>query len=99
MDSGTSTQDPGEPGQRPVHGGDGVESVPPLDSPSSPLATDLTITKSDLAKLMGAVEAAILLYNAYEAWISDGAVGDDSEVGYAHEALGHALDALEVPKT
>ena len=88
MDSGTSTTDPGEPG-------DGGDASSAAGLPSSPLVGEMTITKSDLAKLMGAVEAAIMLYNELE----HDALPDISI--NTHDkwlALGIALDKLEVPK-
>lgn len=98
MDRRTSDQAPASPEAGPVtpsvHAGDGVELSSPLGSPSPAAGTDLTITKSDLAALMGCVKAAIALYNVLE--------GDryEHDMTYANEfdALGSALDKLEVPK-
>ena len=89
MEARNFPTDPGEPG-------DGGDASSAAGLPSSPLVGELTITKSDLAKLMGAVEAAILLYNELEhdAWPDISINTHDKWL-----ALGIALDALEVPKS
>ena len=50
---------------------------------------------SELAALMQAVEAAILLYNACE----NDRLGHDMTWADEFDALGAALDQLEVPKS
>ena len=99
-ESDLSTTDPASPesgsAAASVHAGDGAAESD-LGHPSPAAGTDGTfvLKLSELKKLMNAVEAAILLYNACE----NDRLGHDMTWADEFDALGHALDQLEVPKS
>jgi len=61
--------------------------------PAVPTASDLTISKGDLQKLMDVVEATVLLYNKLEMF------PPNLEYSLELRNVQNALDRLEVPRS